>query len=180
MTSRLGKEKNSENLAGTQARYGQHLQDLCGRDGWHSQDQHAIRQYRYTSANLLQSRPAGTMDVWRHRASNGRASPVYQPWGPWLFERGGQCYERTLDTPLSPMAQWLGGGIFYYIIPPSHLHSSVALLSLIYLIYTNIAPILILTISINILAIFIRFLYYNLFIYLSFSTTTIFLIYLIF
>ncbi|KAF6235560.1 hypothetical protein HO173_006243 [Letharia columbiana] len=44
MTSRLGKEKNSENLAGTQARYGQHLQDLCGRDGWHSQDQHAIRQ----------------------------------------------------------------------------------------------------------------------------------------
>ncbi|KAF6226144.1 hypothetical protein HO133_009010 [Letharia lupina] len=28
MARRLGKEKNSENLAGTQARYGQYLQDL--------------------------------------------------------------------------------------------------------------------------------------------------------
>ena len=40
-------------------------------------------------ANLLQSRPAGAMDVWRNRASNRRASPVYQPWGPWLLRGGG-------------------------------------------------------------------------------------------
>ena len=40
-------------------------------------------------ANLLQSRPAGTMHVWRYKASNGPASPVYQPWGPWLLRGGG-------------------------------------------------------------------------------------------
>ena len=39
--------------------------------------------------NHLQPRPTPTMDVWRYKASNGPASPVYQPWGPWLFERGG-------------------------------------------------------------------------------------------
>ena len=65
---------------------------------------------------------------------------------------GGHGYLRgggsVTSVPLTHhSALWLaglGGGISYYIMPPSYIHSSIALLFLIYLIYTNIAPILVL------------------------------------
>ena len=85
--------------------------------------------YHYTSANRLRSRPTRTMDVWRHRASNGRASPVYQPWGPWLLRGGGSVTSVPLTHHSALWPSALAGGIPYYIMPSFHLHSSVALLS---------------------------------------------------
>ena len=62
------------------------LQDNVGMVGMDGTVKTSMRSdvfdyYHYTSANYLRSRSTRTMDVWKHRASNGRASPVYQPWG---------------------------------------------------------------------------------------------------
>ncbi|KAF6239897.1 hypothetical protein HO173_001505 [Letharia columbiana] len=95
----------------------------------------------------LRSKPTRTMDVWRYKASNGRASPVYQPWGPWLLRGGGSVTSVPLTHHSALWLAGLGGGIPYYIMPPSHLHSSVALLSSFYLTHTGIAPMLVLTFS---------------------------------
>ena len=84
--------------------------------------------YHYTSANRLRSRPIRTMDVWRNRASNGRASPVYQPWGPWLLREGGSVTSVFLIYPSALWLAGLGGGIFYYIISSFYLYSSIVLL----------------------------------------------------
>ena len=68
----------------------------------------------------LRSKPTRTMDVWRHRASNGRASPVYQPWGPWLLRGGGSVTSVPLTHHSALWLAGLGGGISYYIMPPSY------------------------------------------------------------
>ena len=85
--------------------------------------------YYYTSANLLRLRPIRTMDVWRHRVSNGRVSPVYQPWGLWLLRGGGSVMSVPLIHHSALWLAGLGGGISYYIMSPSYIHSSIALLS---------------------------------------------------
>ena len=105
MVKRLNKKKNSKNLAGTQARcsyissisegYGRYSTVKTSMRPGKTSDMVFLNElklsdvYHYTSANRLRSRSTRTMDVWRHRASNGRASPVYQPWGPWLLRGGG-------------------------------------------------------------------------------------------
>ncbi|KAF6239264.1 hypothetical protein HO173_002525 [Letharia columbiana] len=78
MTRRLDKEKNSENLAGTQARYGQYLQDLC-RTMWVWQ------------AWMAQSRPAcdpmfSTTTTTPRQIFSGRGLH-----GLWMFGDTGQA-----------------------------------------------------------------------------------------
>ncbi|KAF6223070.1 hypothetical protein HO173_013352 [Letharia columbiana] len=81
-----GKEKNSENLAGTQARYGQYLQDLCRTmwvwQAWMAQSRPAsdpmFSTTTTTPRQIVSGR--GLHGLWMFgEASNGRASPVYQP-----------------------------------------------------------------------------------------------------
>ncbi|KAF6233987.1 hypothetical protein HO173_007817 [Letharia columbiana] len=129
MARRLGKEKNSENLAGTQARCG-YISRISGGQCRHGTVKTSMRPGNTTTPSKSSPVEAytdyGCLETQGKRWACISGLPAM---GAMAIERGGSVTSVPLTHHSALWLAGLGGGISYYIMPPSHIHSSVALLS---------------------------------------------------